>query len=101
MKKKFRDITVDDVEYAWKVSLGFITIWKDKKVIFEDSLSYPSITPKHIAYIIRNGEVPPPYPCEECELFEAYGADDYKYPEDCKIWWDETKICPHDELTND
>lgn len=41
-KKKFRDIVVDGVKYAWGVksswySGSLLRIWKDKKVIIEES----------------------------------------------------------------
>ena len=48
MKKKHRDITVDGVKYAWIArSNGYITIWKDKKIFYEDCSynDYMSITP--------------------------------------------------------
>jgi len=55
MKKKFRDITVDGVEYAWLIFGHYgLRIFKDKKVIFEETNLYGStITPKVIETIIR------------------------------------------------
>jgi len=38
MKKKFRDITVDGVLYAWMVKGTFLKIWLNKKVIFEEQV---------------------------------------------------------------
>lgn len=57
MKKKHRDIVVDDVAYAWIVygtgKERGIGIWKDKKEIFYTEVRMPSITPSFIADLIR------------------------------------------------
>jgi hypothetical protein len=38
MKKKFRDITVDGVLYAWMMKGTYLKIWLNKKVIFEEQV---------------------------------------------------------------
>lgn len=74
-KKKFRDITVDGVDYAWLYKNGNMcsgqgrfVIWKDKKIIFEDTWCTcchnmsnvgiededRNVTPKLVADFIRN-----------------------------------------------
>jgi regulator of protease activity HflC (stomatin/prohibitin superfamily) len=69
MKKKFRQITVDgDDSWAWRVEDSkdkyyynvSITIWKDKKVVYEKSFGYMcksvkkySITPGLISRFIK------------------------------------------------
>jgi hypothetical protein len=54
MKKKYRDITVDGVKYAWMVSNGdTLTIWKDKKVIKTRDVLHCVVTPQLVADIIR------------------------------------------------
>jgi len=58
MKKKHRDITVDDVQYAWTIYGGGkehdVTIWKDKKEWFTSTLRLGSVTPKDIADLIKS-----------------------------------------------
>lgn len=62
MKKKYRNITVDGVEYAWKIYLDdgckFIRIWEDKKIIHDgfvsDYTEEETITPIIIKNIIKN-----------------------------------------------
>ena len=60
MKKKFRDIVVDDVKYAWQARAdddypARIKIWKNKKVIIEGALSDGfEVTPKIISEIIED-----------------------------------------------
>jgi uroporphyrinogen-III decarboxylase len=55
MKKKYRDITVDGVKYAWMVSNGdTLTIWKDKKVIGNIDVTHCTVTPKIVAEAIKN-----------------------------------------------
>lgn len=67
MKKKFRNIVVDNIEYAWRTcryngdgdgGIG-IRIWKDKKIIHETfhEGNYEPITPKTIADIIGDLEI--------------------------------------------
>jgi len=63
MKKKYRDIIVDGIKYAWRAqedddySLR-LKIWKDKNVIFESHLSeVPQATPKIVAEIIGDLEI--------------------------------------------
>lgn len=58
MKKKFREITVDGNQYAWRVyeygdgdSLA-IKIWLDKKVIYDEITNLAEVTPQTIADII-------------------------------------------------
>lgn len=58
MKKKFREITVDGVDYAWKVNVTddgkYIKIWKDKKVIYEEMVnSEIDITPQTIKELVQ------------------------------------------------
>jgi hypothetical protein len=54
MKKKYRDITVDGVKYAWMVSNGdTLIIWKNKKVIITENISHCNVTPFDIATNIK------------------------------------------------
>jgi len=60
MKKKFRNITVNDKEYAWssRVVDGqhlTLKIWHDKKVIYEKPVGIyaKAVTPKMVKYIIE------------------------------------------------
>jgi len=64
MKKKYRDITVDGVKYAWNVRGGwnwdtdifedeYITIWLNKKVIYQEITGLMEVKPKDIATIIK------------------------------------------------
>jgi len=60
MKKKFRNITVNDVEYAWasRVVDGqhlTLKIWHDKKVIYDKPVGIyaKAVTPKMVKYIIE------------------------------------------------
>ena len=72
MKKKYRDIVVDGEDYAWMTKGPSVTIWKDKKVIFNSQQEHwdhrdeedrdvdderytndESITPRMIAALIR------------------------------------------------
>ena len=59
MKKKHREIVVEDVIYGWTVvSDGkerHLKIWKDKKVIHAVVLRTHSVTPKTVEEIIRDG----------------------------------------------
>jgi hypothetical protein len=64
MKKKYRDIIVDDILYAWTVvpveddGLNLIRIWLNKKIIHEETIpmydgdNKIEITPLMIAEII-------------------------------------------------
>ena len=59
-KKKFRDIVVDDVKYAWMVKdyydeLPDLIIWKDKKEIIKYDVKFrdSEITPKFVAEKIK------------------------------------------------
>lgn len=66
MKKKYRNITVDGVVYAWKAdydkwadfNVCSVRIWKDKKVIIYKDIpnEFSTITPKVISDIIKNHE---------------------------------------------
>lgn len=65
MKKKYRDIEVDGVQYAWIArENGSVTIWKDKKPIYEDIVFAGSVpvVPPMIATVItmlqKNPKVP-------------------------------------------
>ncbi len=54
MKKKYRDITVDGVQYAWMIQRFFtLVIFKNKKVIKEMEVK-TAITPKFVEETIRN-----------------------------------------------
>jgi len=53
MKKKYRDITVDGVKYAWMTSYQTLTIWKDKKVIKTHDVTHCVVTPKMVAELIK------------------------------------------------
>ena len=59
-KKKYRDIAVDDIKYAWMVKdyydeLPDLIIWKDKKEIIRYDVQYgdSNITPKFVAKKIK------------------------------------------------
>ena len=56
-RKKHRDIIVDGVKYGWTTyNMGkYISIWKDKQVIFETENNSPdhSIKPSYIKEIIK------------------------------------------------
>ena len=58
MKKKHRDITVDDVQYAWTIYRSgkerIVTIFKDKKAWFTSTFRLGSVTPKDIADLIKS-----------------------------------------------
>jgi hypothetical protein len=66
MKKKYRDIVVEDIKYAYKVNPGCtccnismgLTLWKDNKIILNLTQSYEAwgtevITPKTVEETIR------------------------------------------------
>jgi len=55
MKKKHRDITVNNIKYAWRVKINEnhrVIIYKDKKNIYEEDITELPITPKVIEKII-------------------------------------------------
>ena len=63
MKKKYRDIVVNNENHAWSVSNNndgdrnnYITVWKDKKVIFYNHYMRGdiNITPEIISELIKN-----------------------------------------------
>ena len=58
MKKKHRDITVNDIQYAWTIKSSgkekFVTIWKDKKQWFKSTFRTDSVTPKDVAELIKS-----------------------------------------------
>ena len=60
MKKKYRDITVDGVKYAWSCNSYYVTIWKDKKIILHHNADIllkkgeADVTPKYVAELIKN-----------------------------------------------
>lgn len=60
MKKKYRDIVVDDKPYAWTFgNHGWeLCIWENKKIIHSYTLKHgrSQITPSLVALIIRNPE---------------------------------------------
>lgn len=55
MKKKHRDITVNGVKYGWISGCGWLTIYKDKKVIWSNvkMITESSITPSFVRGIIE------------------------------------------------
>ena len=61
MKKKHRRIVVDGVEYAWTLNeddgSNFVTIWKDKKPIYENYEFEGDVTPKMISNLIKENEL--------------------------------------------
>ena len=57
MKKKYRDITVEGVEYAWKATKDKYTIWRDKKVVKEGTYAADVILPMNIRGIIVKYEL--------------------------------------------
>ena len=59
MKKKYRKIVVDGIDYAWGVEgnyYRFLKIWINKKVIYREEIS-DDITPQKVADIIREIEL--------------------------------------------
>ena len=54
MKKKIREITVDDVKYNWRV-VGTLTVWKSKNEILFRTLIPENqvITPKDVKSYIQ------------------------------------------------
>lgn len=54
MKKKYRDITVDGVQYAWMTSYSVLTIWKDKKVVKTVDVTHITVTPAIVADAIKS-----------------------------------------------
>jgi hypothetical protein len=54
MKKKHRDITVNDKPYGWTVATKHVRIWENKKVIYDKDMSeIEVIEPSLIAKIIN------------------------------------------------
>jgi len=57
MKKKYRNIVVDDVQYGWTIygdgKEQDVQVWKDKQVLFSTNFRVTSITPKDIADAIK------------------------------------------------
>ena len=92
MKKKHRDIVVDDVQYGWMTD-GYnrLRIFKDKKEIAKYTISdtYDAVTPKLVAALIKDHnalEWINSYPCPFCgaklEGGEAYTCT---HTEECWI----------------
>ena len=55
MKKKYRKIVVDGIEYAWMYKDENLTIFKDKKKIICMGMTHcGNFTPKFIAELIKN-----------------------------------------------
>ncbi len=53
MKKKYRDIVVDGVKYAWMLrGYEFLTVWKDKKPVIQLQVRC-TVTPKFVEDEIR------------------------------------------------
>lgn len=108
MKKKHRDIVVDDVMYGWMVECWgpyHVKIWKDKKIIaqYDIETHYDAITPKMIAGLIKDPEYTLEWlnaePCPFCgKLVEP--SDNGKFfvclhKDDC---WLSTTIIENQEL---
>jgi hypothetical protein len=53
MKKKFRDITVDDIKYGWIATYDTLTIWLNKKIIRTINVEHCTVTPKLVAECIK------------------------------------------------
>jgi hypothetical protein len=53
MKKKYRDITVNNKQYAWAVQNDTLVIWYNKKIIKMADVLDTTITPKIVAEIIK------------------------------------------------
>jgi hypothetical protein len=53
MKKKYRNITVDNIDYAWMTSFYALTVWKNKKELFTTDVSGITVTPKIVADKIK------------------------------------------------
>jgi len=62
MKKKYRDITVNGVKYAWSYNdrsgyghtvKSFVTIWKNKKMIMQNDIEHHKVTPKIVSDMIE------------------------------------------------
>lgn len=60
MKKKFREITVDNLVFGWTINENCdgdggkcVKIWKNKKIIYETILNNEYITPALIRDIIK------------------------------------------------
>lgn len=60
-KKKYRDIVIDGVKYAWMIRDYYddgadLIIWKDKKQILELDVTMVSVTPSVVARKIKEYE---------------------------------------------
>jgi hypothetical protein len=53
MKKKYRNITVNNVEYAWMATYSTLTIWLNKKVISTTNVEHMTVTPSLVKEIIE------------------------------------------------
>jgi hypothetical protein len=53
MKKKYRDITVNNVKYAWMVQSDILTIWCDKKIIANRDVTHIIATPGFVREVIE------------------------------------------------
>lgn len=66
MKNKPKEISVAGIQYVWAIKHNVdgeggnrLTIWKDKKIIFEDVLrGNIDITPKRVINVIETNEIP-------------------------------------------
>ena len=63
MKKKYRDIIVNNIQYAWRAHSDcdgdghcLLTIWKNKKVVYEQ-LANHDITPAYVALVIGDHDL--------------------------------------------
>jgi ABC-type glycerol-3-phosphate transport system substrate-binding protein len=57
MKKKYRDITVNDKQYAWAVQNDTLVIWYNKKIVQMADVLDTTVTPKIVAEIIKNLQI--------------------------------------------
>ncbi len=53
MKKKYRDITVDNKQYAWMVKNGELIIWYNKVILTSSDVTHVIVTPKYVADQIK------------------------------------------------
>lgn len=58
MKKKHRTIVIDNQPYGWIAGNGWVSIYKNKKLIHEEhKIKESSITPIMIEKIIRDNKL--------------------------------------------
>lgn len=110
MKKKYRNITVNGIEYAWNAIFDgdgeggvSITIWQNKKTIFHEHYTnglYHLVTPATIEYIIKHLHKPKFVVCTnncKCNNFitsistDNPSTKDYCKHLDAHLFYDECK----------